>query len=125
MNGLDRNTGKTSSGADHLAQSIADILSTPIGTRVRRRDYGSLLSELIDAPLNAVTRLRFFAATAQALGRWEPRLALTRIAIGPGNAAGSLDIALEGHRTDLPPANSFTRLTIPLRLVSNHLAPTI
>ena len=118
MKGLDARTGKPISGTEHLIQSIGDILSTPIGSRVRRRDYGSLLFELIDAPLNAVTRLRFFAAIAQALGRWEPRLALTRIAVGPGSADGRVEIALEGYRTDQPGANSLTRLTIPLRIAA-------
>ena len=118
MKGMNRSTGTPLDGEAHLAQSIADILSTPIGTRIRRRDYGSLLFELIDAPLNAVTRLRFFAAIATALARWEPRLVLTRVAVNAGNAAGQLNIGLVGYRTDRPDANSLTRLTIPLRLVA-------
>src|SRR3546814_12586651 len=44
MIGVDRATGQRLDGNDHLAQSIGDILSTPIGTRVMRRDYGSMLT---------------------------------------------------------------------------------
>ena len=33
----------------HLNQSIADILTTPIGTRVMRPDYGSNIPRLIDS----------------------------------------------------------------------------
>jgi len=74
MNGMDRATGKQLSGDEHLAQSIADILSTPLGSRVMRRDYGSLLPELLDRPLTAATRLLCAQATALAIARWEPRV---------------------------------------------------
>ncbi len=52
MRGTDANTGKALSGLEHLRQSVRDILTTPIGTRVMRREYGSQLYALIDAPLN-------------------------------------------------------------------------
>ena len=51
MIGLAATTGRTITGAAHLAQSIADVLTTPIGSRVMRREYGSLLPDLIDDPL--------------------------------------------------------------------------
>ena len=118
--GMDAETGKPLAGDAHLAQSIADILTTPIGTRVMRRDYGSALFELIDAPLNALTRLRLFAATADALRRWEPRLRLTRVKLldgegsGTGFAAGRATLQIEGQRLDAADPTSLVRLTIPL-----------
>ena len=115
MIGMDRDTGKPLSGTAHLAQSIGDILSTPIGTRPMRRDYGSALFELLDAPMNALTRLRLFAATAEAIRRWEPRIRLTRVAIAAPSEQGSFALALEGTRTDATGTTSLTRLTIPLR----------
>lgn len=74
MNGIDATTGKRLSGLDHLRQSIRDILRTPIGSRVMRRDYGSRLFQLIDAPMNRSTLLDLYAATAEALATWEPRI---------------------------------------------------
>lgn len=74
MNGIDANTGKRLAGIDHLRQSIRDILTTPIGTRVMRRDYGSRLYQLVDAPLTRTTILDLYAATAEALATWEPRI---------------------------------------------------
>ena len=69
MSGMDRNTGRAIDGNDHLRQSIADILSTPIGTRVMpARDYGSMLPDLVDQPLNSATRLLIYAATLIAGG---------------------------------------------------------
>ena len=81
MIGISASTGKRLEGDAHLAQSIGDILSTPLGSRVMRRDYGSLLFELIDKPVNGAIRMLMHAATAIALRRWEPRLRLTRVSL--------------------------------------------
>ena len=116
MRGMSRSTGRALEGAAHLAQSIADILTTPIGSRVMRRDYGSLLPELIDAPGNAATRMKLFGATATAIMRWEPRIRLTRISLTADQEPGGYVLDLEGLRTDSAPSNEYTRLTIPLRL---------
>ncbi len=115
MLGMDRNTGAPLDGDAHLGQSIGDILTTPVGTRVMLRDYGSLLFELIDRPINAATRLLFLAASAEAIARWEPRIRLTRVQFATGGADGRVSLDIEGHRTDRPAgANSLTRLSIPL-----------
>lgn len=115
MRGMDVRTGKPLDGLAHLRQSIADILGTPIGSRVGRRDYGSLLFELLDQPMNGAGRLRLYAATAIALARWEPRLKLGRVALVPAGDPGAYALELEGRRTDLPDSNSRAKLTIPLR----------
>ncbi len=76
-----------------MHQSIRDILTTPIGSRVMRRDYGSRLFDLIDAPLNRSTLTDLYAATAEALARWEPRFQLTKVkavAASPGSVQLSL-----------------------------------
>ncbi len=79
MRGTDSTTGKALSGVAHLRQSIRDILTTPLGSRVMRREYGSRLFDLVDNPLNEVTLVEIFAATAEALIRWEPRLRVQRV----------------------------------------------
>jgi phage baseplate assembly protein W len=94
MRGLDANTGKPLEGFAHLVQSIRDILTTPIGTRVMRRDYGSRLFQLIDAPLNARTVLEIYAATVEALIRWEPRISVQRVSttqVQPGSITLTLE----------------------------------
>lgn len=113
MIGMDATTGKRLDGDAHLRQSIAKILSTPIGTRVGRRDFGSLLTELVDQPANPAGRIRIYAATALALQRWEPRLKVTRVALeqtGPG----AFNVIVEGNRTDGAQPNLRTRITVPL-----------
>ena len=79
MMGMHAATGRSLTGLDHLRQSVADIITTPIGSRIRRRRYGSEVPELIDQPLNSATQLRIYAATAFALRRWEPRLQLASV----------------------------------------------
>ncbi|WP_254683442.1 GPW/gp25 family protein [Phaeobacter piscinae] len=81
MNGINASTGKPLSGLAHLRQSVRDILTTPIGTRVMRRDYGSRLYRLVDAPMNDATRLDMMAATYEAIETWEPRLELDTVAV--------------------------------------------
>lgn len=119
MRGMDAATGKAIEGDAHLAQSIADVLTTPLGSRVMRRDYGSLLPELIDQPFNGATRLKLFGATATALMRWEPRISVSRIDLQPGNAPGAFILELEARRTDQAADSEYTRLTIPLRMRAN------
>lgn len=95
MIGISATTGKAISGIDHVRQSVRDILSTPIGTRVMRREYGSRLFELIDAPLNRNTLLDLYSAVAEALDRWEPRIAVTSVQI-TNSSLGSVELELTG-----------------------------
>lgn len=96
MKGMNRLTGKPLSGIDHLRQSIIDILTTPIGSRVMRRDYGSRLYELVDAPINKALLVEIYTAVGEALGNWEPRFELTRVVV-ESIKPGSISIALEGN----------------------------
>ncbi|MDQ0250956.1 phage baseplate assembly protein W [Sphingomonas kyeonggiensis] len=119
---MDRETGKRLSGLEHLAQSITDILTTPIGSRLMRRDYGSAVFELIDQAMNALGRLRLIAAIADAIRRWEPRIRLTRVTL-TGEAAefagGRFGVDLEGELTEAAGVTGLARLSIPLRPASS------
>lgn len=99
MHGMDRTTGGPLSGEAHLAQSIADILGTPRGARVMRRRYGSEVASLLDAPLNGQTLLAFYAAIAEALAEWEPRVTVDQIKV-VGTTATGIEIELSGTWTD-------------------------
>ena len=112
MIGMNKSTGKRIEGEAHIVQSIADILTTPLGSRVMRRDYGSRLFELIDAPLTDGSRLLWIAATAAAIRKWEPRVALEKVSLAIA-AAGQVTLTLVGRRTDLP-GNSRLTLSIPI-----------
>ena len=95
MRGADAATGRRLSGAAHLRQSVRDVLTTPIGSRVMRRDYGSRLFALADAPQNDGLKAALVAATAEALDRWEPRYRLLSARVS-ASASGRATIDLEG-----------------------------
>lgn len=95
MNGTNATTGKPLSGVDHLRQSIKDILTTPLGSRVMRRDYGSGLFSLIDAPMNVSTISKIYAETARALMKWEPRFKVTNVSMSSA-APGAIVLDITG-----------------------------
>ena len=100
--GMNRDTGKAITDIDHIRQSIRDTLITPEGSRLARRDYGSMLSVLIDQPQNGATKLQVMAATYTALSRWEPRIRLASVNI-TRNADGSMQVDLTGQRAAVSP----------------------
>ena len=98
--GLNSSTGFSVDGMDHLRQSVRDILATPLGSRVMRRDYGSGLFDLIDQGMTPFTLALIYAATVDALGKWEPRLRVTRVqgeALPVDLEAGRISINIEGQ----------------------------
>lgn len=128
MIGVDAASGKPLSGTAHLVQSIADILMTPIGSRVARREYGSAIFDLFDQPMNGLGRVRLFGAVATALARWEPRLRLTLVRLmSPEEAQaafaddtdfdpnqGHFGLHLEGTSTEEPDPTALLQLLVPL-----------
>lgn len=95
MPGMHAATGRPLDGIAHLRQSIRDVLTTQVGTRVGRREYGSRLPELVDRPMSAALLVDVYAAAAEAVARWEPRFRLRSVeaAVRPG---GRLALTLTG-----------------------------
>lgn len=105
--GLARDTGHSVEDLAHIQQSVSDILRTPVGSRVMRRDYGSLLSELTDRPQNAALSLQIMAACYSAILKWEPRVSLTGITFET-TFDGKAVVELTGIRQDTSAAISLT-----------------
>lgn len=114
MSGMNASTGRALGTDEHIRQSIRDILTTPVGSRVMRREYGSLVPDLIDHPGNAANRLRLMSATVMAILRWEPRVALSRASLAI-YAAGNATIDMDGVRRGGQRAGEAFNLAIPLR----------
>lgn len=108
MTGMDRNTGQPIDGLARILQDIHTVLTTPLGACVMRREYGSLISTLLDKPLNAATRLLVGAAAAAAINRWVSGVKLTRAVLSGGDATGAASVELTGYRTDLPSPQPFS-----------------
>jgi phage baseplate assembly protein W len=110
--GMDKHTGKRITDAAHIHQSCTDILTTRIGTRTKRRNYGSILPDLIDHPNNPVNRVRVMAATVLALTRWEPRIVITQVDYG-FDLSGETVINIDSSRVD---ASGSELYTLPLSI---------
>jgi hypothetical protein len=95
MIGINASTGASITGIDHLRQSVLDILRTRKGSRVMRRDYGSLLPDLVDSPTNAAGIADIVAATADALARWEARIRVTNVSVYAAGV-GVVEITITG-----------------------------
>lgn len=108
--GMNRRTGQRITELEHIRQSMADILGTPVGTRIARREYGSIVPELIDQPQNAALRLQLMAASYSAITRWEPRVQLQSIQMKT-DMNGAMAAELTGELTD----GTFASLSVPLK----------
>ncbi len=79
-------SGRSIATLPHIQQSVRNILYTRIGSRLMREEYGSLLPDIVDQPLNAVTQMQVMAAIVHALNQWEPRLRIQRIEVAAKTA---------------------------------------
>ncbi|MDY4317406.1 GPW/gp25 family protein [Pectobacterium actinidiae] len=107
--GMSRDSGQSLGDLEHIRQSVRDILITPVGSRVMRRDYGSLLSALIDQPQNPAVKLQVMAACYMALLRWEPRITLTAI-----NLSSTFDGKLAVDITGVLADSNAVSLSVPV-----------
>ncbi len=101
MRGMNVNTGATIEGVEHLKQSIQDILTTPIGSRLMRRNYGSGLFRLIDRPLNGPLIAEIQTAVISALAAYEPRIKIHQVEVSANNngdmtTSGKVELTITG-----------------------------
>lgn len=82
----------------YLRQSIQDIIKTPIGQRIMRRNYGSNIMELIDTPLNDFSLLQIQASIANAILQQEKNIALKKVAIK--QKLSEVEVNIEGTYID-------------------------
>jgi phage baseplate assembly protein W len=94
MTGIDRSTFLPIDNLAHTLQSVEVILSTDIGSRVMRRQFGGGVAELLGRALTP----KLFAIVQQLIGTaidlWEPRLHVRRVSFG-----GSVDGVRRGAAT--------------------------
>lgn len=107
MVGIDAHTGGPLGEIADIVQSIVTIVTTPIGTRVMRRRFGSMLFDLVDSPGTARGVLRLIAATADAIERWETRVVFlsATVSVGADGRATihtALKIKRDGRPLDVP-----------------------
>ena len=89
------NSGTNISEINHLKQSISNILTTPIGSRVMKRNYGSNLFNKIDHPINGELIAEIYLDIVESLFIWEPRFELDQMVV-QNIEIGKIIIDLEG-----------------------------
>lgn len=109
---MSRATGRAISEKEHIRQSVTEILTTPVGSRIMRREYGSLLADLIDQPQSQSLMLQVYSAVYLAVLRWEDRINLIQVGTSVSEN-GQVNIDLQGEYVD---SNEPLNLSIPISL---------
>ena len=94
--GINDLTGAPVSDWEHTQQSIQKILSTPIGSRLMRRTFGSDLPDLIDAKMVKKNILAVYSSAAAAIEKWEPRYRMKSGSLEEAGATGRVTFAITG-----------------------------
>lgn len=110
---MSRDTGLNIDDMEHLVQSVVDIVTTPIGTRVCLREYGCLLPYRIDLPINRAWVSEAYGEIAEALDRWEPRLSTETIFLDASAISlGKIGMGLDGIYRPLGKVISLRNITL-------------
>jgi phage baseplate assembly protein W len=101
-------------GEDNLDQAIILLLSTALGERQMRFDFGSDLPRMIFEPITSATLVELEEAARIALRDWEPRVLVREVHATP-------DLVLESKvilsiTFDIPQTNSRRNLVFPFFL---------
>ncbi|MBB4835467.1 GPW/gp25 family protein [Acinetobacter schindleri] len=92
---MSRETGQQLTEIEHIKQSLADLISTPIGSRLMRRRYGTKLANLLDQPTSEALFLKCCSTIYTAILLWEPRVEISRLYVSEVNQ-GKTVLNLEG-----------------------------
>ena len=111
--GMNRSTGGILDPLAHIRQSVQDICTTLIGTRLCRRDYGSLVPDLIDQPMNPATHLRLISSIASGMIKWEQRVQVKKISLTATDVASRWIAEFHLIRIDTPQPEDLV-LSLPL-----------
>ena len=65
--GMSKATGGTITGVAYLRQRLEDVINTPLGALVGRRDFGSRLYEMLDHNIDSSFRMSAYVRLAEAI----------------------------------------------------------
>ena len=82
---MSRYNGSELTELEHIRQSLEDIATTPIGSRLMRREYGTLLASLMDQPIGQALYLKIYSTLYSAYVRWEDRIEISQISVAELN----------------------------------------
>lgn len=106
------------SGVDDIDSSILMVLMTAPGERLMRPLFGCGIWRLLFEPINANTMGLMRVAVFEALGRWEPRIDVDDVRIGPDPFRdGSVDIDID---YTVKTTNDRRNLVFPFYVIPQH-----
>jgi len=101
--GLDRHTGRSVGGWEHLLQSLEVIFTTRFGERVRREWFGSDIPNMLGRLANVGTFVNFYSAVCRSLSvveingiAREPRFQIIKFKVKTVDRLGHAEIEMEG-----------------------------
>ncbi|ODN55786.1 baseplate assembly protein [Acinetobacter sp. 51m] len=108
---MSRYNGSELTEIEHIWQSLEDIATTPIGSRVMRREYGTLLANLMDQPISEALYLKIYSTLYTAYVRWEDRIEISQIQVADLKK-GQLILDIVGF---LKTSGNEVNMSIPLK----------
>ncbi|WP_336005382.1 GPW/gp25 family protein [Acinetobacter pittii] len=112
---MSRQSGVSITEIESIKQSIGDIVTTPLGSRVMRREYGSIVADLIDQPMSDVLKVKLYSAIYTPVSRWEDRISIESLNVSDV-FAGGMQLDLEAVHTL---SGQSLNLNIPLLMGSS------
>lgn len=109
------------SGTEELENAMQLILLTALGERVMRPEFGCRIWDFVFHPLTPNTIGEMKHAVEEALQRWEPRVVIEQVDVGPRPDNGAFAI-VEIHYRVLE-TNDRRNLVVPFYEIGEESAP--
>lgn len=99
MYGMSSDNGEIINGTTYLEQVVRDVLTTPVGSRVMRRNYGSRLYTLLDHPIDEALIANMHVAVVEALTAHVPIITISAVEVLPidYNELGKMKLTILGY----------------------------
>jgi phage baseplate assembly protein W len=84
-----------SDGPERIQDAIWIVLSTALGERLMRPDFGAGVHDYVFQPNSDVMRTRLQSAVNDALLKWEPRIELTNVNVQEGDQPSLVRVSID------------------------------
>jgi phage baseplate assembly protein W len=84
-----------SEGPERIQDAIWIVLSTALGERLMRPDFGAGVHDYVFQPNSDVMRTRLQSAVNDALLKWEPRIELTNVNVQEGDQPSQVRVSID------------------------------
>jgi phage baseplate assembly protein W len=102
-----------SSGPDRIQDAIWIVLSTSLGERLMRPDFGAGVNDYVFEPNSTVVQTQLMAVVREALVKWEPRIELIGVRAETGDQPSLVLVSIDYR---LRTTNEIFNLVYPLYL---------